>query len=395
MTRGTPPPRPTGLRSLCGYHVLRPIAVGGMSTVFLAYDETRQTNVALKVLAPDLAKRTEFVRRFHREALLTRRLPHPNLVRGLDAGFDGIAQKHYLVLEYVSGPSAQHLLVERKRIPLPLVVRIGIDVCRGLFHLHSNRFVHRDVKPENILLSEGGSAKLCDLGLAKRLDRESDLSVIPHGVGTPFYMPYEQSINASLVDERSDVFALGASLYHLATGQLPFPGKTPEEISRGKMANAVVPPSQNCPDLPEEIDRILLTALAFDPRSRYQTVEAFRTALVESGFGSGPIDLEFLSETPGPADPQPTHPTRPDLMPTTASTVARGSPSDPAPMSTSRRIRRQPSRLLRAAVLLLAVGSIALAATVSVATAIRAVQTAGHRWNEGPAMSGTPIGRAE
>src|SRR5262245_42446714 len=184
MTRGLPPPRSgEALRTVGRYHVLRPIAVGGMSTVYLGYDQKRGRPVALKVLSPDLATRTEFVRRFHRETQLTRRLPHPNLVRGLDLGYDEDSGKHYLALEYVAGPSAQHLLAGRPALPLPAVVRIGIDVCRALGFLHRNRFLHRDVKPENILLTPDGTAKLCDLGLAKRLDTDADLTVVPHGVG--------------------------------------------------------------------------------------------------------------------------------------------------------------------------------------------------------------------
>jgi serine/threonine protein kinase len=388
MISGSPPlPSNALLRSIGGYHVLRPIAVGGMSTVYLAYDEKRNRRVALKVLAPDLATRAEFVRRFHREAQLTRRLPHPNLVRGTDVGFDSVSGKHYLVLEYVEGPSAQHLLSALRVLPLPTVIRIGIDVCRALSHLHANRFVHRDVKPENILLAPDGSAKLCDLGLAKRLDTDSDLTAVPHGVGTPYYMPYEQSLNASLVDERSDVFSLGATLYHLATGQLPYAGETPEELSRCKVENRVLPPSFFQTGLPEAFDRLVTKALAFDPRVRYRRAEEFLAALDESGLGSGVIDPGLFIVATTAMDPPPTNPTRPDLSPVTG--------QEGSPFRRHLRNRRTPSRWLRAAVLLLAVGSLALATTVSIATAIRAVQSTGYEWRDAPALTGKPADKAE
>src|SRR5262245_36254970 len=282
MTRGLPPPRSgEALRTVGRYHVLRPIAVGGMSTVYLGYDQKRGRPVALKVLSPDLATRTEFVRRFHRETHLARRLPHPNLTRGLNVGFDSESDRHYLVMEYVAGPSAQHLLATRQALPLAAVVRIGIDVCRALLFLHENRYLHRDVKPENILLTSAGTAKLCDLGLAKRLDTDADLTAVPHGVGTPYYMPYEQSLNASLVVERGDVVACGATMYSPPTGHLPFAGETPEELSRSKVADRVGCASDVLAGVPAEFGRLVRKALAFDPRARYQSAAEFLDALTE------------------------------------------------------------------------------------------------------------------
>ncbi|HEY2783491.1 MAG TPA: serine/threonine-protein kinase [Fimbriiglobus sp.] len=379
--------------------MLRPIAVGGMSTVYLAYDKKHDRNVALKVLASELAERTEFVRRFHREAHLVRRLPHPNLVRGLDVGFDSASGKHYLVLEYVSGPSAQYLLSTRDRLPVAAVVRIGIDVCRALAHLHANRFVHRDVKPENILLDLDGSAKLCDLGLAKKLDIDGDLTAVPHGVGTPYYMPFEQSLNASLVDERSDVFALGASLYHLATGHLPFAGETPEELSRSKVADRTRMPSHVLPELPASFDRLVTKALSFDPRARYQRADEFLSALEETKLGEENIDpdLGFIASL---ATHSPTsNPTRPDLRPVVGPGGAfpgnSGHRTEVIQRLTSGNAKRMPSRWLRVAVLLLAVGSIALATTVSIAAAIRAVRSVNLEGKNSPALTGKPDNKAE
>jgi serine/threonine-protein kinase len=364
-----------------------------MSTVFLAYDRAHDRPVALKVLSPDLATKVEFVRRFQRETQLTRQLPHPNLVRGLDVGYDAASEKHYLVLEYVAGPSAQHLLAVRRVLPTRAVVRIGIDVCRALAFLHENRYLHRDVKPENILLTPTGTAKLCDLGLAKRLDTDADLTAVPHGVGTPYYMPYEQSVNASLVDERGDVFALGATLYHLATGHLPFAGETPEELSRSKVADRVRCASVVLRDVPAEFGRLVTKALALDPRARYQSAGEFLAALVESELGSGPVDPALYSAAPAFVDP-PTYPTRPDLgeEPTSAETPI-GSPAAPAvPARRSRHVI--PTRVVWAAAAVLAAASIGFVSSLLVPAAVRAVQADGF-WKAVPALTGKPADRAE
>jgi serine/threonine-protein kinase len=366
-----------------------------MSTVYLAYDRANDRPVALKVLSPDLAAKTEFVRRFHRETQLTRKLPHPHLVRGLDVGFDQTSGKHYLVLEYVAGPSAHHLLAARRVMPTAAVVRLGIDVCRALTFLHENRYLHRDVKPENILLTPAGTAKLCDLGLAKRLDTDADLTAVPHGVGTPYYMPYEQSLNASLVDERGDVFALGATLYHLATGHLPFAGDTPEELSRSKVADRVRCASDVRDDVPTEFGRLVRKALALDPRARYQSAGEFLTALTDSGLWAEPVDPDIYTAVADGTDP-PTHPTRPDLdaEPTAAEPPVRAVGLT-TPVTPRRDRHVIPTRAIHAAAALLAVAAIGFVSSVLVPSAVRAIRTEAFGWKNVPVLTGKPTDWAE
>jgi serine/threonine-protein kinase len=250
-----------------------------MSTVFLSYDVSGGFQVAVKLLADHLANSREFVSRFYREARLCRLLAHPNLVRGLAAGYDQSAAKHYLILEYIDGPTAHTAMTRLGRFPVGVAVQIGIDIARALAFLHSRQYVHRDVKPDNILLHPDGIAKLADLGLAKRLNDDPQLTSTSHGVGTSYYMSYEQALNANLVDGRSDIFALGATLYHLLTGEVPFPGTTHEEIVRGKEGETFRPLRELNPDVPPVLADIISATLARDPRARTQSAAELAAAL--------------------------------------------------------------------------------------------------------------------
>src|SRR5262249_7108722 len=139
-------------RSVAGYRLLRRVGEGGMSTVYLSYDVPARRPVAVKILADHLAGQREFVKRFHREARYSRLLRHPNIVQGIAAGFDPETRKYYMVLEFIDGPSAHTALTRLGQLPVGVVVRIGIDIARALDFLHTKNYVHRDVKPDNVLL---------------------------------------------------------------------------------------------------------------------------------------------------------------------------------------------------------------------------------------------------
>jgi serine/threonine-protein kinase len=293
-----------------------------MSTVYLSYDVAARRPVAVKLLADHLADRPEFVSRFYREARLSQFLQHPNLVQGYAAGFDTGPRVHYLVLEFVDGPSADAALGRLGRLAVGAGVRLGIDIARALGFLHARNLVHRDVKPDNILFHPDGSAKLADLGLAKRLNDDSGLTAVSQGVGTSYYMPYEQALNGSLVDARSDVFALGATLYHLLTGQVPFPGTTHEEIVRGKEAGRFAPVRTTNPEVPVAVATILETALHRDPRSRFPTADELAAALHATGLATRLPVLALDTAAPGDT-PHVDAPTRVDF--TTGPSLAAGS----------------------------------------------------------------------
>lgn len=277
---------PADLRSLGGYRLLRRLGGGGMGSVFLAFQEGDNRHVAVKVLSPQLARSPALLDRFYREARNGSHLNHPNIVRNLGLGQDEATGLHYIVLEYVDGPSALDLLERYGRLSVGDAVHLILDIARGLEHAHARNVIHRDIKPGNILLTRSGVAKLADLGLAKRTDQASHLTLARQGFGTPYYMPYEQAMNAKYADNRSDIYALGATLYHLVVGEVPFPGTNSLEIVDRKAEGTFPPASTLQPDVPVALDHILDRMLARDPEDRYQTISEVIVDLERSNLGS-------------------------------------------------------------------------------------------------------------
>ncbi|HEX3148102.1 MAG TPA: serine/threonine-protein kinase [Gemmataceae bacterium] len=263
--------------------MLRRLGAGGMSEVYLAYDPDLHCQVAVKVLPEELAKSATYVGRFRREAEVGQKIHHPNVVRCLEAGTDTKTGQRFLVMEYVKGRSAQAMLDEQGPLSLKDATRIILDIARALEELHHRGYVHRDVKPGNILVDEEGRAKLADLGVAKPLADAAELTSFDQGVGTPYYMPWEQMLNASLVDARSDLFALGATYYHLVAGQVPFPGKDVTEVSRLKDEGDFQPIREIDPSLPRSVDTILSKLLARMPKDRFQSAAQLIDVLTASG----------------------------------------------------------------------------------------------------------------
>jgi serine/threonine-protein kinase len=271
--RGLPStPSGTYLRTLGEYRLLRRLGQGGMGSVYLGYEEGQKRQVAIKVLSDQLSTNQAYVERFYREAKSGALLDHPNIVRCITAGQDPETGKHYLVLEFVDGPSAHALLDNQGRLSVGDAVHLVLDIARGLEHAHSRNIVHRDIKPDNILITQSGVAKLADLGLAKRLDEVSNLTGVQVGFGTLDYIPYEQAVNAKQADVRSDIYALGGTLYHLLTGEVPFPAKNYLEVAEKKLKGTFIPASAMNPEVPPVLDRVLAKMLASDPRDRYQVV---------------------------------------------------------------------------------------------------------------------------
>jgi serine/threonine-protein kinase len=305
-------------RTFGRYHVLRRLGDGGMSTVYLGFEPDAKRPVALKVLAEHLHHDRGSLDRFHREARLGKSLQFPHLVRTLAADRDPATGRHFLVLEYVDGPSCQFLLDRTGPLAVRDAVRVVLDAAMGLEYLHARRLVHRDIKPGNILLTTSGVAKLGDLGLAKDLTESSDLTALHQGFGTSWYMPYEQVLNARFVDGRSDVFALGATLYHLLTGQVPFGGATHAEVVAAKDRGNYRPASELNRSVPADLDRILARMLARDPRRRFQTATELVVVLERSRLADrlpSFVDIDVAR-----ADPEARarlestgQPTRPDL----------------------------------------------------------------------------------
>jgi len=296
------------LRALGPYRILRLLGSGGMSDVYLAYDDAHRRQVAIKVLSDRLSGSATFVNRFQHEAKLCRQLTHPNLVKAFDSGQDRKTGKHFIVMEFVDGCTAQDRLEREGCLPVADAVRLVIDIGQALEMLHLAGYVHRDVKPGNILIGPDGDAKLIDLGVAKKVEPTDNLTALDQHVGTPFYMPWEQSSNAILVDARSDIFALGATFYHLLTGAVPFPGDDENAIARAKVAGVYLPLRTHRPHLNGLLESLLERMLAKEPRKRFSDVRDIVDALSASGltFADPDTDLPLLV-------PQPLAPTKADL----------------------------------------------------------------------------------
>jgi serine/threonine-protein kinase len=284
------------LRTLGEYRLLRRLGEGGMGSVYLAYKGSENQQFALKVLSDQLVGNQAYLDRFHREAKSGSLLNHPNIVRCIAAGKDSATGKHYLAMEFVDGPSAHHLLDKMVRLPVGDVVHIALDIARALEYLHTRNFVHRDIKPDNILITQAGVAKLADLGLAKRMDDASPLTATHQAFGTPYYMPYEQAINAKKADSRSDIFALGATLYHLLTGEVPFKGNSPAEVAERKMEGEFIPAHAVNPEVPPLLDGILARMMARNPRDRFQTASDLIVQLERSNLAASLPSFVELSQ---------------------------------------------------------------------------------------------------
>jgi eukaryotic-like serine/threonine-protein kinase len=271
------------LRNLGGYRLLRRLGEGGMGAVYLGYKEGEEQPVAIKVLSEHLVQTPGFVDRFHREARNGASLSSPHIVRSYLVDLDQATGKHFLVLEFIDGPSAQTLLDRLGRLPVGDAASIVLGIARALEHAHSRHIIHRDIKPDNILLTPTGVAKLADLGLAKKLDEASPLTITNQAFGTTPYMPYEQALNARYADERSDIYALGATFYHLVTGVLPFTGPDDLEVIEKKKQGDYVPASEMNPALPTALDRVLARMLAREPSQRFQSASDLIAALEASG----------------------------------------------------------------------------------------------------------------
>ena len=237
-------------RQLLHYRLIRRIGEGGMGAVYLAMDTRDNRPVALKILPRHLAADTEFMRRFDAESHAVSQLSHPNIVQGLATCKD--RGRHFLVMEYCDGETLDRRLEREGALPAAEAVRIVTQVARGLAYAHGEDFVHGDIKPANIMLLPDGTAKILDLGLTKRIGTPT-LAQGDTAVGTPDYIAPEQALSAPDVDGRADLYALGATLFHLVTGQTPFPGATVVEVLSGHLHRPIPDPRTIRMDVPDGI----------------------------------------------------------------------------------------------------------------------------------------------
>ncbi|WP_323745668.1 Stk1 family PASTA domain-containing Ser/Thr kinase [Arthrobacter gandavensis] len=244
------------------YLVRSRIARGGMSTVYLAMDTRLDRDVALKVLYPHLAADRGFLDRFEREAKSAARLSHPHVVGVLDQGVTDTLS--YLVMEYVPGRTLRDVLTERRRLSPRLALAMMDAVVDGLAAAHEAGLVHRDVKPENVLLASSGAIKIADFGLARAVTTSTNTGTL---VGTVAYLAPELVTGAG-ADARSDIYSAGIMLYEMLTGSQPFTGEVPIQVAFAHVHSSVPAPSAACPGLAEDLDELVLWCTSQDPEDR-------------------------------------------------------------------------------------------------------------------------------
>jgi len=244
------------------YRLERVLGRGAMAVVFLARDQELDDEVALKILTPKaFDEGTQALQTIRQEIRLARRITHPNVVRVHDLGeATGV---RFLTMEYVPGLTLRQMLDQQGPLALGPGLQIGKQLCRGLAAVHESGIVHRDIKPQNIMVLPGGTVKLMDFGIAQSqaVDHSSD-----DVAGTPYYMSPEQTRGGAM-DGRSDLYSVGATLYELFTGRRPFEGSVTEVI-RKHVSEEPTAPTQVRPDLPDMLDRLIMSCLAKDPARR-------------------------------------------------------------------------------------------------------------------------------
>lgn len=244
------------------YAVTSRLARGGMSTVYLAVDQRLDREVALKVLHPHLAADENFLDRLGREAKAAARLSHPHVVGVLDQGNDGTTA--YLVMEYIKGHTLRDVLRDRGALPPRLALALIDPVVEGLGAAHAAGFIHRDVKPENVLIADDGRIKIGDFGLARAVTSSTSTGAL---IGTVAYISPELVLGKP-ADERSDVYSVGIMLYEMLTGRQPFEGEVPIQVAYQHVNGTVGPPSALVPGLAAEVDELVQWCTANDPEKR-------------------------------------------------------------------------------------------------------------------------------
>src|SRR5262249_49643050 len=251
------------------YRIIRKLGAGGMANVYLAEDQELGRSVAIKILDGRHAADNSFIERFRREAKNAAGLSHPNIVSIYDRG--EAEGTYYIAMEYLSGRSLKELMVSRGPTPIKIAVEYTRQILAALGFAHRNRILHRDIKPHNVVVDPDGRLKVTDFGIA-RSGGTSQMTEVGSIIGTAQYLSPEQARGAP-VDQRSDVYSVGVVLYEMLTGKVPFTGETPLEIAMKHLSEVPVPPSEKRPDVSEDLDSIVLRALAKDPEDRYQTAQ--------------------------------------------------------------------------------------------------------------------------
>ncbi len=247
------------------YQIIKSIGEGGMANVYLAYDTILDRNVAIKLLRGDLSNDEKFVHRFQREALSASSLNHPNIVEVYDVGEDN--GDYYIVMEYIEGKHLKDLIKKRGKLTTSEVIDIMMQITDGMSVAHDSYIIHRDIKPQNVMILENGLVKITDFGIAMAMNA-TQLTQTNSVMGSVHYLPPEQA-NGKGSSLQSDIYSMGIVMYELLTGKLPFRGDNAVEIALKHLREPMPDIKEELPSLPNSIANIILKATAKNPKNRY------------------------------------------------------------------------------------------------------------------------------
>ena len=275
------------------YQIIKSIGEGGMANVYLAYDTILDRNVAVKVLRGDLATDEKFVRRFQREALSASSLSHPNIVEVYDVGEDN--GQYYIVMEYIEGKQLKQLLKKRGKLTLSEVIDIMLQISDGMSVAHDAYIIHRDIKPQNIMIQDNGMVKITDFGIAMAMN-STQLTQTNSVMGSVHYLPPEQASGKSPTLQ-SDIYSMGILMYELLTGNLPYKGDNAVEIALKHLKEPIPSIREELPEIPQSVENIIIKATAKNPKNRYNDAremnEDLRTCLDDSRANEPKITLKY------------------------------------------------------------------------------------------------------
>jgi serine/threonine protein kinase len=320
-------PRLTAGRMFGGYQLEAKIGQGGMGEVYKARQVSLDRVVAIKILSKALYDNEEFIKRFEREAKAIARITHPNIVGVYDFGqADGL---RFMVNEFVDGNSLAKLISDRLLLPAAEFVPLMVQCLAGLGYVGSQGIVHRDIKPDNILITKDGIAKIADFGLAKdvsRKDDHTDLTAVGLAMGTPAYMSPEQCMGQKL-DVRSDLYAFGVTAWFALTGQKPFTGNSSFEVMTKQREYMPPPPHEVVPGIPPALSPVILRMLAKKAEDRFPDAESCRLAWIDVGVQLGVLGRAELDARPRASSEMPA------LVPLPPAPTSASAPPLPAPQA--------------------------------------------------------------
>ena len=278
------------------YQIIKMIGEGGMANVYLAHDTILDRDVAVKVLRGDLADDEKFVRRFQIEAIAASSLNHPNIVEMYDVGED--EGKYFIVMEYIEGQTLKSLIKKRGALTLAEVIDIMLQLTSGIACAPDTYIIHRDIKPQNVLILDDGRVKITDFGIAMALN-SNELTQTNSVMGSVHYLPPEQA-NGSGSTIKSDIYSLGILMYELLTGKVPFKGDNAVEIAIKHLKEPMPSVCEENPEIPQSIENIILKACAKNPKNRYDSVmemhNDIKTALTEERRNEPKITYSFVEQ---------------------------------------------------------------------------------------------------